>query len=98
MPGTDEGASGRNISAQGYGSTRTIDRNSVVCSHEWRDGVWTVVITRHLKLNTKEPVAQLSPGDRMPYGVAVWEGGNQERAGIKSFTLSREDLFVDPIV
>jgi steroid C-25 hydroxylase gamma subunit len=93
----DEGATGRNISAQGYGSTRTIDRNSVVCSQKWHDGAWTVVITRHLRLDTKEPVAQLSPGDHMPYGVAVWEGGNQERAGIKSFTLSREDLFVDPL-
>ena len=75
---------------------RTVDRSSIVCSSHWAKGSWTVVITRALTLSSPATVAQLYPGARTPYGVAIWEGGNQERAGIKSFTLSREDLILDP--
>ena len=92
----DEGKAGRHIVAEGYGSTRTVDRSSIVCSSHWAKGSWTVVITRALTLSSPATVAQLYPGARTPYGVAIWEGGNQERAGIKSFTLSREDLILDP--
>ena len=34
---------------------------------------------------TSEPVAQLRAGETTGFSVAVWEGGNGERAGIKAF-------------
>lgn len=91
----DEGARGRNIVAEGIGTTRSVAPGTVSCSQHWRDGTWHVVISRALALDTPEPVAQLRPGAQVPYGVVIWEGRNQERAGIKSFTLSLEDLMLD---
>lgn len=93
----DEGAAGRNIVSEGFGTTRTVAPGTVNCSQRWRDGTWSVVIVRSLSLETQEPVAQLRPGGQMPYGVAIWEGANQERAGIKSFTVSLEDLMLDAV-
>ena len=91
----DEGEVGRNIIATGFGTTQTVDRQAVVCRDRWNDGRWTVIISRPLRMNTRQPVAQLSADGSTPYGVAVWAGSNQERAGIKSFTLSKEDLMLD---
>jgi hypothetical protein len=31
-------------------------------------------------------VAQLAPGERTGFALAVWEGSNGERAGIKAFS------------
>jgi DMSO reductase family type II enzyme heme b subunit len=91
----DEGAHGRNIVSEGFGTTRTVAPKTVTCSQQWHDGTWSVVIARALAVNTPEPVAQIKPAGQVPYGVAIWEGGNQERAGIKSFALSIEDLVLD---
>lgn len=93
----DEGAQGRNIVAEGIGTTRSVAPGTVSCGQRWRNGQWSLVIARALSLDTPEPVAQLRPGGHVPYGVAIWEGGNQERAGIKSFTLSLEDLMLDKV-
>ncbi|AMN47555.1 putative steroid C25 dehydrogenase (S25dC4) [Steroidobacter denitrificans] len=91
----DEGVDGRNIVSEGYGTTRTVTPKTVICNQQWRKGTWSVVITRALALKTSEPIAQMKPAEQLPYGVAIWEGGNQERAGIKSFALSIEDLILD---
>jgi hypothetical protein len=55
-------------------------------------------MSRPLVIDSQHPQAQLRPGDRIPFGVAIWDGGNQERAGIKSVGISTEDLFLEPIV
>jgi DMSO reductase family type II enzyme heme b subunit len=44
------------------------------------------VIARALRVETAEPVAQLAAGQTTGFAVAVWEGGNGERAGIKAFS------------
>lgn len=93
----DEGSAGRNIVSEGFGTTRTVAPETVRCSQQWRNGTWSVVIARPLVIDTQEPVAQLRPGSQVPYGVAIWEGANQERAGIKSFALSLEDLMLDVV-
>jgi DMSO reductase family type II enzyme heme b subunit len=93
----DEGKAGRNIVAEGYGTTKTVDRTSIQCSNRWKNSEWSVVITRPLFVKGDAPLAQLRPGSRTPYGVAIWEGRNQERAGIKSFTLGREDLILESV-
>lgn len=76
----------RHIVAEGLGTTRTVDLQHVRGRGSWKDGGWRVVITRPLRVETDEPVAQLEPGTRTGFGVAVWEGGHSERAGIKSFS------------
>jgi hypothetical protein len=45
-----------------------------------------VVIARALRVDTQEPIAQLEPGAETGFGVAVWDGNQGERAGIKAFS------------
>ena len=82
----DEDGSGRQVVAEGLGTTRTVDRELVRGHGAWKDGRWRVVIARALRVKTGEPLAQLQPGETTGFGVAVWEGSRGERAGIKSFS------------
>jgi len=89
----DEGERGRHVVAQGIGSSRTIDQDTVQARARWQDGAWTVTLGRALQVRSDEPVAQLSPGQSVPFAVSVWEGSGGERAGIKSF--SAQDLVLE---
>jgi len=82
----DEDGRGRHLVAEGLGTTREVDVQPVRGRGVWRDGRWRVVLTRPLKVQTTEPVAQLEPGQTTGFGVAVWEGSHRERAGIKAFS------------
>jgi len=82
----DEDGRGRQVVAEGLGTTRTVDTELVKGRGVWRDGRWQAVITRALRVDLAEPVAQLSSGDQTGFGVAIWEGGHGERAGIKAFS------------
>jgi len=82
----DEDGSGRQVVAEGIGTTRTVDRKLVVGRGIWKDGRWRVVLARPMRVESPEPLAQLHPGDTTGFGVAVWEGSRGERAGIKSFS------------
>jgi len=88
----DEDGRGREMVAEGLGTTRPVDTEQVKGRGVWRDGRWRVVITRALRVQTPEPVAQLSPGQKTGFGVAIWEGSNGERAGIKAFSGDWLDL------
>jgi DMSO reductase family type II enzyme heme b subunit len=91
----DENDSGRQVVAEGVGTTRPVDTTMVRGRGGWKDGRWRVVITRSLRVQTNEPVVQLTPGDKTQFGVAVWEGGNQERAGIKAYSIQWQDLTLE---
>jgi len=82
----DEKDGGRHLLAEGLGTTRTLDSGAVRSSGVWKDGRWRVVIARALQVKTSEPVAQLEPDQVTGYAVAVWDGAQQERAGIKGFS------------
>jgi len=82
----DEDGGGRQVVAEGLGTTRPVEGEHVKGRGVWRDGHWRVVITRALKVETAEPVAQLSPDQVTGYAVAIWEGSNGERAGLKAFS------------
>ena len=45
-----------------------------------------MVITRALKVQSSQNPAQLEPGQSTGFGVAIWEGGHGERAGIKAIS------------
>ena len=77
---------GRHVVAEGIGSSRTLDLELVRGRGTWKEGSWRVVIARSLRVAGAEPVAQLAPGARTGFAVAVWEGSNGERAGIKAFS------------
>ena len=83
----DENGIGRQVTAQGLGTTETIDRESVKCRGIHRQSEWAVVIARHLRVKGNQQVAQIDVGTGTAFSIAIWEGGHRERAGIKSFAL-----------
>jgi len=83
----DDGKDGaRQISSEGLGTTRTLDRSLVRVSGTWKEGHWRVVISRTLQAPADSASVQLAPGASTGFGVAIWEGSHQERGGIKAFS------------
>lgn len=88
---------GRHVSAEGLGSSKTLDREHIHCRGTWSAGRWRVVIARALRLESPHPVVQLEAGARCHFGLAVWEGSRQERAGLKSFSGEWLELELAPV-
>jgi DMSO reductase family type II enzyme heme b subunit len=86
---------GRQVVAEGIGTSRTLDQELVAARGVWKGGRWRVVIARALRVQTNEPVAQLASGETTRYGVAIWEGSQGERAGIKAFSVDWRELSLD---
>jgi DMSO reductase family type II enzyme heme b subunit len=82
----DENGLGRQLLAEGLGTTRTIDYEQVQGNGVYKDGHWHVVITRALTVESPDNPAQLEPGQSTGFAVAIWEGGQGERAGIKAIS------------
>lgn len=82
----DEPERGRQVVAEGLGTTRTLEGDEVKARGVHAGGRWRVVIARSLSSASGDPVAQLSAGQSTGMGVAIWEGSSGERAGIKAFS------------
>ena len=54
---------------------------------KWKDGRWTVVMTRKLKLKDDQTGVLLEPGGSVSIAFAVWNGSQQDRDGKKSITI-----------
>lgn len=76
------------ISSTGIGRTRAVSAGLVRSKGVWENGVWSVVLARPLALITNEPLTDISINEDLYFGLAVWEGSNKERGGIKSVTYS----------
>lgn len=85
---------GRNITAAGLGSTQETansrTKSRISTRAQWKDGRWSLVIGRSLKVD--DTAVQLEAGGATKVGFAVWQGSNQERAGLKAFSNSWLDL------
>ncbi|MCP5043102.1 MAG: hypothetical protein GY944_18920 [bacterium] len=93
----DEASRGRQVVAEGLGTSRTVDVKLVGGQGVWKEGRWSVVISRALSVATDEPVAQLAPGQKTEFAVAVWNGSRGERAGIKAFSQNWRELALQPL-
>jgi len=82
----DENGLGRHLMAEGLGTSRTIDYELVRGNGVHKNGRWHVVITRAMKVESPDKPVQLEPGQSTGFGVAIWEGGHGERAGIKAIS------------
>jgi DMSO reductase family type II enzyme heme b subunit len=82
----DENGRGRHVVAEGLGTSRTIDYETVRGNGVYKNGRWQVVITRALEVQNPENPARLEPGQSTGFGVAIWEGEHGERAGIKAIS------------
>ena len=76
----------RQVTAEGLGTSHTFDQTLIHGRGSWKEGRWQVVLARSLRIKSETPVAQLEPGSETGFGIAIWEGSNSERAGIKSFS------------
>jgi len=91
----DNDTQGRQVLAEGIGTSRTPDLQRVRTHGVWKGGRWSVVIARPLRVEGPEFV-QLAPGGATEFAVAVWEGSNSERGGIKSFSGGWRELRLAP--
>ncbi|MBI2384822.1 MAG: c-type cytochrome [Elusimicrobia bacterium] len=70
--------------AEGWGSIGRRESQAVDGAGDWKDGTWTVVLRRKLKVPGG---AAFSGGTVVPFALAVWEGGSAERGPAKSFAV-----------
>jgi hypothetical protein len=77
-------SAGSSLSAAGPGSVtfRPPENQAVVSHGEWRDGRWTVVLSRELK-SAEGAGVTLFPGDQASVGFAIWDGSHRDRNGQK---------------
>ena len=80
---------GSDLAVAGPGSiTFRIPKNQLVEARgQWRDGRWTVVMQRSLKVPSGEQGIALEPGERASLALAVWDGAHQDRDGKKQITI-----------
>jgi Ethylbenzene dehydrogenase len=73
------------IVAEGFSSTAVQDNDGAAARGEWKDGYWTVVISRPLR----SPVGgELKPGATSYIAFAAWQGGKNEVASRKCVTMA----------
>ncbi|MCC7414403.1 MAG: hypothetical protein IT495_22500 [Gammaproteobacteria bacterium] len=80
----------RSVLATGIGSTRPgadIRRSAKVV---WDGGMYQLTIAR--ALGRGAGVAPLIPGSETKIGMAVWRGANDERAGLKAYSIDWHPL------
>lgn len=73
------------IYAEGFGTSQVIQNNQGIGKGEWKNGEWSVVITRPL---SSKIGSSLKFGSSNFVCFAVWQGGKDETGSRKSVTLS----------
>lgn len=83
-----------NVTAQGTGTSARHRGTSVGARAAYADGGWTVVLWRPFAEVGKGSV-RLAPGQKKKVAFGVWQGSNQERAGLKAVTLEWQPLDIE---
>ncbi len=83
------GAGGSELEVSGPGSvTFLLPVNQAVKAHgQWRDGRWTVVMSRSLLMAEGSGGVSLAPGERASVAFAVFNGSKRDRDGQKLVTI-----------
>lgn len=84
----------RSVYAKGIGSSVPGTPVGETAKGSWSSGRWAVAFTR--RLAGGENSANLVPGAASQIGIAVWNGSNEERAGIKAVSPDWTALNLDP--
>ena len=74
------------VVARGYGTSArsSSDKFPILSTAVHANGRWTLIMVRELR--SMEGRAQFEPGAETRMAFAIWDGGNRERAGRKSFS------------
>ena len=83
----------RSVVAWGIGSSVPGSLVSERVTAGWSQGFWTIVMLRTLAGGPE--AATLQPGANTRIGFAVWNGSNEERAGIKAVSVDWSPLIIE---
>lgn len=83
----------RSVVAWGIGSSVPGSAVSESVTAGWSQGFWTIVMLRTLAGGPE--AATLQPGTETRIGFAVWNGSNEERAGIKAVSVDWSPLMIE---
>jgi len=86
----DKQEEGRSFTAEGLGTTQETENSRILTQAKWSEGVWRLVLARSLTVD--DQTVQFEPGGTYKVGCAVWQGANQERGGLKSYSNSWYEL------
>ena len=80
--------------AHGLGTDKPSADVEVKGGASWNDGRWSVVLSRQLKAKGAES-AKLTPGKATSVAFSVWEGSNQERGDLHSYSREWRELTLE---
>jgi len=83
----------RSVLATGIGTSQPGPPMQCHAAAQKTHDQWQIVIKR--PLNVGLPGARLTAGAKTGIGFAVWHGGNDERAGIKAFSIDWTELALE---
>ncbi len=83
----------QNLTAKGLGTVTPAPGSGLESRSARSDGAWKVVLARPLAANGTS--VKLAPGASTSIAVAVWDGGSDERGGVKAFSKAWRDLQVE---
>ena len=83
----------RSVVAWGIGSSVPGTGVSESITAGWSQGYWTIVMLRTLAGGPE--AATLQPGQATQIGFAIWNGSNEERAGLKAVSIDWTPLTLD---
>lgn len=81
------------VQAEGLGTTDRGPKIRLAANAHWQDGQRRLVMQR--PLGSGGGVAPLLAGKQTLVAFAIWQGSNEERAGLKAFSIVWQDLDVD---
>ena len=76
-----------NVTTAGLGTTYRTPQTFVESSAKWASQRWKVVLSRPLETADPDNHVLFQVGQPFKAAFCVWEGSNQERAGVKSFSV-----------
>ncbi len=84
------------VLAEGLGTSRrrAPERTALTSRSRHVDGAWQVTLVRPLLVDAE--AARFEPGARTGVAFSVWDGGNAERAGLKSTSMVFSDFELEP--
>jgi complex iron-sulfur molybdoenzyme family reductase subunit gamma len=83
-----------NLVSHGLGTDKPNTEAEVAGKASWSDGRWSVVLSRRLKAAGKE-ITKLASGKSTNVAFSVWEGSNQERGDLHSYSRDWRDLTLE---
>jgi len=85
---------GENLVAHGLGTDRRADGAAIDARGAWRDGRWSVALSRGLKAKGSGNVT-FGPAKTTKVGVTIWEGSNRERGDLRSYSGQWHELTLE---